>query len=254
MADNQLQTIVAESGLETTKARVILEQFEDSFAMAEEWEIKAKAIVVTDGSQVDAIAQAREGRLFLREKRIAIEKTRKELKEQSLREGKAIDGIANVLKALILPLEKHLDNQENFVKYKAEAEAAERERVFQENEKKRLAEEAEAKRIEDERIRAENEQLRKEAEERDAKLKKAELEKQLVERKANRERAAAQKEADDKLAAERAKAEEARRAEVEARAKEEAERKRLEAELAAQVECPNCGHKFAPKARKRLTL
>jgi hypothetical protein len=58
---------------------------------------------------------AREGRLFLKEKRVFIEKTRKDLKEQSLREGKAIDGIANVLKALIEPIEKYLEQQEKFI-------------------------------------------------------------------------------------------------------------------------------------------
>jgi hypothetical protein len=42
------------------------------------------------------------------------------LKEQALREGKAVDGIANVLKALIVPLEEHLDKQERFVEIRAE--------------------------------------------------------------------------------------------------------------------------------------
>ena len=83
----------------------MLDNFSDYFKIAAEWEQKAKTIKVVDETQKADMEMARVGRLFLREKRIAIEKKRKELKEQSLREGKAIDGIANVLKAVIVPIE-----------------------------------------------------------------------------------------------------------------------------------------------------
>lgn len=112
--ENQLVTIVNESGLDKSKADILLKNFQDYFEIAGDWEKKAKMLVVSDDKQVAEMKMAREGRLFLREKRIAIEKTRKELKEQSLREGKAIDGIANVLKALIVPIEEYLYKQEHF--------------------------------------------------------------------------------------------------------------------------------------------
>ena len=267
MADNQLQTIVRESGLEPTKARTILTLFQNYFEIADEYAIKAKAIVVTDGSQTAMIEAARDVRLFLRDKRIAIEKARKELKEQALREGKAIDGIANVLKALIVPIEKYLETQENFVQLKAQGEADERERVFQESEKKRLEEEIEAKRLEDEKIRLENERLKWEAKERNDRLAARERERMVAERKANIEKERIRKEGKNAVAAEKAKANMAaealattdrikseerdkeRRAEAEARAKDEAERKRLEAALAALVQCPACGHKFKAEGR-----
>lgn len=103
---------------------------------------KAKILIVTNETQKTEMEMARTGRLFLREKRIAIEKTRKELKEQALREGKAIDGIANVLKALIVPIEEYLGKQEKFAEIQAE--------------KKREAERIAAeKRIEEERIKQE---------------------------------------------------------------------------------------------------
>lgn len=164
---NDLTQIVTESGLVKAKADVILQTFQHYFAMAGEWEAKAKTIVVTNGNQKMAIKQAREGRLFLREKRIAIEKTRKELKEQSLREGKAIDGIANVLKSVIIPIEEYLERQEKFVeiqlaKITEEKLLAERKRMEDERIAKEKAEAAER-----ERIKAENEKLRKEAEERE---------------------------------------------------------------------------------------
>lgn len=112
-----LERLVAESGLETTKAQFILAQFQDYFKIASEWGEMAKTIIVTSTDQVNDMQMAREGRLFLKEKRIAIEKARKDLKEQSLREGKAIDGIANVLKSLITPIEEYLNHQEHFVEY-----------------------------------------------------------------------------------------------------------------------------------------
>lgn len=101
---SQLEIIVKESGLTGSKASFILEQFQSYFALASEWETKAKTLVVSRPDQTAEMAMAREGRLFLREKRIAIENSRKKLKEDVLREGKAIDGIANVLKALIEPI------------------------------------------------------------------------------------------------------------------------------------------------------
>jgi len=113
--EDQLSVIVKESGLEKTKAQVLLDNFSRYFQLAADWEKKAKTIVITDASQTAEMQMARTGRLFLRQKRIVIEKTRKDLKEQSLREGKAIDGIANILKALIIPIEEYLEKQEKFV-------------------------------------------------------------------------------------------------------------------------------------------
>jgi hypothetical protein len=197
-----LVTIVNDSGLEKTKADFILEKFQDYFKIASEWELKAKSIIVTSPDQQADMAMARVGRLFLREKRIAIEKARKELKEQSIREGKAIEGIANVLKGLIEPIEDYLDKQENFMKYKIQAEEIEKRK-----EQARLAELAEIERIkkekeEQERIKIENERLKQEAIER--------------ERLAEIER----KKQDELLRAEKEKAEKAR-----------IERERLELEI-----------------------
>lgn len=112
--NNQLVKLVEESGIEKSKGQVLLEKFSNFFQLAGEWEIKAKSIVITRLDQKAEMKMAKQGRLFLKSKRVEIENTRKSLKEQALREGKAIDGIANVLKALIEPLEEHLDRQEKF--------------------------------------------------------------------------------------------------------------------------------------------
>lgn len=264
--ENQLQVIVKQSNLEPTKAKYILEKFQDYFEIASEWEKKAKAIVVTKPTQTAEMEMARTGRLFLKEKRVAVEKARKELKEQALREGKAIDGIANVLKALIVPIEEYLDQQEHFVEIqeekKREAMRLEVEKRIEEERIAKEKEEAEAL----EKARIENECLKKEAIERE---KKAAAERKKQEAKLVKERAAreaerkeAEKKArierekqEKKLAAERAKAEKERKAAEEkarterekAKAKAEAERKekeRLAEILKNQITCPKCGHKF----------
>jgi len=230
MEDNKLMVIVEESGLETTKAQVLLERFSGYFKIAAEWEKKAKAIQVTDASQVVDMKMARTGRLFLRDKRIAIEKARKELKEQSLREGKAIDGIANVLKAVITPIELYLEKQEKFNEIKA-AEKAEQLRVEAEEkaEAERIAKEK-AEREEQERIRKENARLQKEAEAREkariAYEKKVQAEKEEAERKASEEREAIERKA-------RAEQERQERIIAQQKAKVEAERKQREAKRIA---------------------
>ena len=82
---NELVEIVNASGLEKTKADFILTHFQDYFKIAAEWEIKSKAIKVTDASQTTEMGMAKVARKMLSQKRIDIENARKELKEQSLR-------------------------------------------------------------------------------------------------------------------------------------------------------------------------
>lgn len=118
---NQLATIIETSGLEKAKGSILIEKFNDYFQIASEWESKANALIVNDASQLTEMKQAREGRLFLVKKRTAIEATRKALKEDSLCEGKAIDAIATMLKNLIEPIEKNLEEKEKFAE-RVEAE------------------------------------------------------------------------------------------------------------------------------------
>ena len=60
--ENQLQIIVKESGLDQTKADYILNQFQNYFELASEWERKAKTIVVTNAKQEVDMKMARTGR------------------------------------------------------------------------------------------------------------------------------------------------------------------------------------------------
>jgi hypothetical protein len=75
---------------------------------------RGREIVVRDASESDLIVCAREIRITLKRARNAIENKRKALKENIVLRGKAIDGMANVFKAMIVPVENHLEEQERF--------------------------------------------------------------------------------------------------------------------------------------------
>ena len=232
--DNQLAIIVRESGLEATKAQIILSKFSGYFAVAAEWEAKAKTIHVVDASQKADMAMARVGRLFLRDKINDVEKERKKLKAEALQEEHCIDGIAKTLKSLLEPLRTYLDNQEHFVELKEAAEVAAKQR---EVEKRIEAErvEREAKEQEErEQIRLENARLKQEADERErvmAKERREAVEKQReTEAKAKRDiqevKVVAQKETTVWMA------------EV------------FDAITAVSVTCPDCGRVFVPGEKK----
>jgi hypothetical protein len=128
---NELVVLVDDSQLETATREQLLTSFEPFLLQAKEWREKAQSLVVTDATQLTEMKQAREGRLALRAIRLEADKTRKALKEDSLRYGKAVQGIYNVIEALIVPIEEHLEKQEKFAEI-AEAnrkEALHNERV-----------------------------------------------------------------------------------------------------------------------------
>ena len=58
--ENQLVKIVTESGLEQTKAQVLLTNFQNYFEIAAEWETKIDSLNVTDVSQVAEMKMAKE--------------------------------------------------------------------------------------------------------------------------------------------------------------------------------------------------
>lgn len=132
--ESGLVKLVNESGLDKTKSQVLLENFSNYFEIASDWEKKANMLVVDSIEQKAEMKMAREGRLFLREKRIAIEKTRKALKENALREGQTIDAIAKVLTNLISPIEKDLEEKEKF----AEIQEAKRIEILNEERSKEI--------------------------------------------------------------------------------------------------------------------
>lgn len=111
---NKLELIAKENKLEDAKVKDLLSSFAEPFQHAQAALEQAKGIKVTSEDQVAEMEEARHARLELKDIRVGVEHTRKELKEQSLREGKAIDGMANIIKAMIVPAEEYLEKQEKF--------------------------------------------------------------------------------------------------------------------------------------------
>lgn len=159
---NELVKIIDNSQLEISESKSILEKFGDYENIAKEWEVKAKQIVVTDASQTTEMAMAKEARKKFSQLRIDVEKTRKAMKEQSLRKGQAIDSVARFLTSLIKPIEDHLREQEDFIKIQEEKKQAELKRLEEEKQEKLRIEEEKRVMEEQKRIREENEKLKEE--------------------------------------------------------------------------------------------
>jgi len=107
-AESQLARVADEAGLVGPARQELIEAFLPDFSSAWKLSVDAKAINVTDPSQKDEIKKARDMRLQLREVRIASEKRRKSLKEDSLRRGQAIDKVAKVITQIAEPAEAKL--------------------------------------------------------------------------------------------------------------------------------------------------
>lgn len=114
MPDNTQELVVVAHNLPEPRVQNLLSKYGDSLLKAKEVVKKASSIKVTSEDQTDVMQQARKVRLELKDIRVHVENTRVELKEDSLREGKAIDGMANIIKAIIVPVEAYLEKQEKF--------------------------------------------------------------------------------------------------------------------------------------------
>ncbi len=117
---NDLTTIVKENNLSQDFASKLQNSFTPFFEQARQMSDEAKKIVVTSQDQKDLMTNAREKRLKLKAIRVEVENKRKELKDESLRTSRAIDGMANIIKFLIVPIEEHLQLQEDFIKIQEE--------------------------------------------------------------------------------------------------------------------------------------
>lgn len=186
----------------------------------------ADSIIVTDASQKEEMQKAHDIRLDLKRIRVDADKKRKEMKEESLRYGKAVQAVYNYIEEMITPIEKHLEAQEKFVeiqeanakaelKAKREAEIAEYRDYFpflnqldiisepeyksacemaikRKADAEQQARDAEAFRLEQERQREENERKLREE---NARLRKENAEKAENERIEKEKRIAAERRA-----------------------------------------------------------
>lgn len=285
--DNQLQIILNEQGVDRDNAAAIVKAFGGPFDEAGKILATYQDIKVTDESQTDLMQQAREKRLALKKARTTVENNRKALKEDIVKQGRAIDSIARYVRETIEPAEEYLELQEKFAEIRAaerkaaiKAERIEKLSAYTDNlsiynfdtmtdeafkalhtelkqtHEAKLAREKsereEAERLERERL-AEQERIRKDNERlrAEAAAKEAEREK---ERKAEADRLAKlQAEQEKKLAAERAKAEVERKQREAVEAQQRAEKERLAREK-AQAEEAERQALLAPDKEKLLAF
>jgi hypothetical protein len=240
VVNNELAVAIQQEGIEPASAQELLSRFAPVFAQAKNICKDAAQINVTDATQVSTIKRARTLRLSLRGLRVEADHIRKKLKEDSLRRGKAIQGVYNIIEYAIAPVEEQLLKHEQFAE---RAEAARIEKLKTEREAVlseyvadlsfyRLGDMSEeawgqllagAKAAHEARIAAEL----KAEQERVARAKAEAEERERIRLENER----LKKEAEQR---ERALAEERRKAEVERRAAEEKARKEREAAEATQ--------------------
>lgn len=122
MKKDEMQIITVEEANQLPKEVVtdLQSNFNPLFQQAQEWKKKAEGLVVKDASETEKMKEAREARLELKRIRVDADKVRKQLKEESLLKGKAIDGMYNIIKFLIQPIEQHLEEQEKFIEIQEE--------------------------------------------------------------------------------------------------------------------------------------
>jgi hypothetical protein len=104
--------LVVDPELPPNVGALILNGFQGFFAEAQAIRDCALAVRIDSPDDKAGMAAAKRMRLDIRAMRTGAEKRRKEMKADSLRLGKAIDGAYNILEAALVPLEQHLQFQE----------------------------------------------------------------------------------------------------------------------------------------------
>jgi len=99
----------------TTIANDLIETFTPFLNDANKTIKEASSIKVESENDIEAMLKAREYRLQLKKIRSSLENERVKKKENSKLIGKAIDGIANYIKLIIIPNEKKLQDHEDYM-------------------------------------------------------------------------------------------------------------------------------------------
>lgn len=114
--ENQLTLAPEKFGIEQSRAEAIKAIFLPMSETIKAFEDRFNEVNAEAGKEItkEVVAKAKSLRLDIAKVRIRTEKARKEAKEESLRQGKAIDGTANVLKYAIQDKENKLREIENY--------------------------------------------------------------------------------------------------------------------------------------------
>src|SRR3989337_4027719 len=115
-----------------------LKRFDIAEAVISQWSKDYMMLTVSGLDDKDGYKAVKEARLTVKGKRVEIEKKRKELKEDSLRFGRAIDTEAKRITALLEPIETHLQTQEDVIDKEKERIKQEAERIAKEQLQNRI--------------------------------------------------------------------------------------------------------------------
>jgi hypothetical protein len=115
---NEALVVISENELSLQESNPILECILKQLSKIEPVYQKAMSLKVTDESQVQEMLEAKQIRSTLKEIRIAGEKERKALKEESLRKGQCIDKSFKKIEDFLKEREEYLETQEKFIEIK----------------------------------------------------------------------------------------------------------------------------------------
>jgi len=129
MENNKLQVILKEQDIDASDVQKLVKAFGGPFDEVGEILSKYKEVEVTDENDRVGMAKARELRLALKKARTTIENSRKDLKADIVKQGRAIDSVARLVKEEIEPAEQYLELQEKYAEIQEEKRAEEKARV-----------------------------------------------------------------------------------------------------------------------------
>jgi len=124
VSSNEISKQIEEAGLvpASDSAVKITNSFTQFFQDINQYKERVQALVVTDETQVDKMKEAREARLKLVKIRTGADGVRKDLKAESNRYNKAVQGVYNILEYVVKPMEEHLLKQEQYIVLKRQQE------------------------------------------------------------------------------------------------------------------------------------
>lgn len=114
-------------------------RFNVADAAIDEMKNRFMSLTINGVDDREGYKAVRESRLLVKGKRIEVERIRKSIKEDSLKFGRAVDGEAKRITALLEPIEDHLEKQEKAIDEEKEHIKAEQERLEHEKVQGRMA-------------------------------------------------------------------------------------------------------------------
>jgi DNA repair exonuclease SbcCD ATPase subunit len=126
--NSELVKAIEAAGVSASTSETLLVSFGGHFCDMQEATSKAANIVVTDENQTAAMKAAKVARLEIKKVRTATEATRKMVKEDALRFGKAVDAVAGMIRVECEKVETRLEECETYAE-RAEIKRSEVRRI-----------------------------------------------------------------------------------------------------------------------------